>query len=152
MKKLLTILIIVFAQSGFGQGVDTVQAESLELIIKEDNWDNAKMYTIGDSIPFSGVMVSYYSGTNKIETMVQFKNGETTNCWSRKFYQNGQIKEELWYGKSGIEDGKYTSWHENGSIKTSGQYLKGEKSGKWMSYYLNGIEESVNYYKNENSD
>ncbi len=150
MKSILIISIFLLLGShGFGQEVDTVKAENLKLNVLNNDWENARMHIIGDSMPFNGVMVSYYPETNKLETIVQYKNGQTKNCWSKSYYSNGQIKEELRYGNQiGAEHGRIISWFENGNPKITGKYKNGGKTGKWKYYHKNGKLESLVTFKN----
>ena len=148
MKKLATIsFLLIIVLNGLGQSVDTVRTENLRLTVLNNDWENARMFANGDTIPFDGVMVKYYPETNKIETIVQYKNGQTKNCWSKLYYQNGQIMQELWYGNQiGAEHGKYIFWFENGKVKITGQYENGAKQGKWISYSKDGQKESEQNY------
>ena len=56
----------------------------------------------------------------------------------KEFYISGKLKKEIAYSNSGIKDGKYISYYENGQIKEKGNYQKGNKTGLWKQWHLNG--------------
>jgi antitoxin component YwqK of YwqJK toxin-antitoxin module len=156
MKKFIIILFLLLAGfNGFGQiAVDTVTSENLRLTVLNNDWENARMFANFDSVPFDGVMATYYPNTSLIENIVQYKNGQTKNCWSKSYYRNSQIRSELWHGnQNGAEHGKYTYWFENGKVKITGQYENGAKNGKWITYFQNGHKQSIqNFVDGEEKD
>jgi len=139
MKHLsITLSILFYSLLTFGQ-VDTIESVNLELILKDNNWENARMFVKGDSLPYSGVMVDYYYGTQQIETAIKYTNGQNSNGWVRSYYKSGQKKEEYWYGdQSGTEHGDYTAWFESGKIKMTGHHDNGANDDKWTTYFENG--------------
>lgn len=149
MKSLsVTITFFLLCLITIGQ-IDTIESQNLELIVLDDNWDNAKMYPKGDSIAFSGIMVDYYSGTIQVQSAVLYTDGQNKNGWVRKYYQSGNLEEEYWYGsESGMEHGKYTSWFDNGEIKMIGSYEFGDYHGTWTAYFENGNKEYERHYHN----
>ena len=53
------------------------------------------------------------------------------------FHSNGSKKEEGDYIK-GIQTGHWTFWHENGELKRDGSYYNGEMDGIWVEYAADG--------------
>lgn len=77
---------------------------------------------------------------------------------STEYYDNGQVKFEIWYDKDGSKksshsyfengqrkethhfiSGSKTSWYENGNHKIKCTTLNQKLQGKWEHYYENGI-------------
>ena len=46
-----------------------------------------------------------------------------------------------------MKDGKFSSFHSNGSKKEEGLYKENRKDGKWISWYGNGYKMSEEIYK-----
>ena len=70
----------------------------------------------------------------------------------KNWYPNGQIC-EIYFNKSGLIDGKYIAYYNNGNIKIEGNYQNGYKQGKYKYYRQDGtlyyISNYVNNIKNE---
>ena len=47
------------------------------------------------------------------------------------YYDNGKVQQQGYF-KDGKLDGVWTSYDENGNKKFSGEYVNGEKTGKWF--------------------
>ena len=46
-----------------------------------------------------------------------------------------------------MKDGRFSSFHSNGSKKEEGLYKENRKDGKWISWYGNGYKMSEEIYK-----
>jgi antitoxin component YwqK of YwqJK toxin-antitoxin module len=53
------------------------------------------------------------------------------------FYETG-VLERLETHRDGLMDGIFVSYFQDGSLKSSGQFLKGHNFGKWLIYYEKG--------------
>ena len=53
--------------------------------------------------------------------------------------------------KDGKRDGKWTTWYENGQIKSEEYYKDGERDGKWTTWYETGQIKSEISFKDGNS-
>lgn len=51
------------------------------------------------------------------------------------------------FSQNTTKDGPFTSYYNNGNLKTSGLYRDGLKEGEWVDYYLNGTPKSYLYFK-----
>ena len=75
-----------------------------------------------------------------------------------EYYDNGQIKYEIWYNKDGskksshlyfengqrkevhhFKTGASSSWYENGNLKIERIRLNNKLHGKWKQFYENGV-------------
>jgi len=93
-------------------------------------YEDGKLYQTSffknnDSIEY---LISLFN-KNEVQTI---KNGEG---FIKEYYQSGKSKSEIYY-KSGLKDGKYILWNANGTIKSTGEYTLGGKSGKWIEKYF----------------
>lgn len=57
-------------------------------------------------------------------------------------------KEQGQFDKNGNKTGKWKEYHENGYLKSVGNYVNGNREGEWNFFYDNGEELNVEYYKN----
>ena len=74
---------------------------------------------------------------------------ETMELYSGDVFKNylgGKTEYEGSY-KDGKQDGKWTSWYENGQKKGEGIYKDGKEDGKWTSWYENGQKKGEEIYK-----
>ena len=56
-------------------------------------------------------------------------NGKNTRYWN-----NGNIRDELTYKDGKIVDCDYIEYHTEGEKSIVGQYKNGKKEGEWKSY------------------
>ena len=61
-------------------------------------------------------------------------------------YSTGKPKEEAHYNK-GLRDGNFKEWNANGTLKTSGAYKEGKRSGPWEFRYFvtDQVYQEINY-------
>jgi len=50
------------------------------------------------------------------------------------YYANGQLQADINFDASGQYNGAVTTYYENGSIQSTGQYTHGLKAGQWKNY------------------
>jgi antitoxin component YwqK of YwqJK toxin-antitoxin module len=77
-----------------------------------------------NNLPFTGVIRSYYDD-GKIQDDVEYLDGHIGGL-CRKFYANGQIKEEC-FQYFGRLDKHFKMWDENGNLIRYSLYDDGEK-------------------------
>ncbi|HWY98111.1 MAG TPA: hypothetical protein VNY36_03400 [Bacteroidia bacterium] len=62
------------------------------------------------------------------------ENGQVVKA---EIYDSGRIMAEGVLDTSGIQQGEWKEFHENGQLKAIGKYLNGVKVGEWKYYYAN---------------
>ena len=77
-------------------------------------------------------------------------------CPDKSDYKGAKPPEgsELWCEKTTEEGetvlhGPFSSWHTADQKKSEGQYVDGEKDGKWNYWYSNGKKEKEGTFKND---
>jgi antitoxin component YwqK of YwqJK toxin-antitoxin module len=63
-----------------------------------------------------------------------------------EYYDNLQIKEEPEFNDSGLYDGKWKSFYEDGKTKKTYRYSENKKENIWLSYHQDGRRENYNFY------
>lgn len=87
----------------------------------------------------------YYYENGNIEQEGLFKRGVPDGLW-KWYFEDGTLKREEYY-RLGMEDGESTEYDQLGTVVAHGQYLEGNKEGKWKyDYYYHT--ESGNYKDN----
>lgn len=84
--------------------------------------------------------------SGKIQTLAKYKNGDFIDTL-KVFFSNGKPNYIKYYTPSGIQNGEFIVWHENGNISQVGHYVDGKKDGQWKTYFENGQLESVSSYR-----
>lgn len=65
-----------------------------------------------------------------------------------EYYKEKRLRSYSTY-KDGYKDGEWASLSYSGDVEEKGEYLKGEKNGKWMKYFNNSdIPKEVKTYSN----
>jgi hypothetical protein len=64
--------------------------------------------------------------------------GEESGGYNTLYYDSGKRMSEGEM-REGLETGEWTSWHENGNIKSIGYYVEGRKDSLWQWYDESGI-------------
>jgi antitoxin component YwqK of YwqJK toxin-antitoxin module len=64
------------------------------------------------------------------------------------YYETGQVMERRIFDKDGNFSGSFKSYHENGHLKSEGQYENGSMVGKWKFFYRSGNVKEIIHYKN----
>jgi antitoxin component YwqK of YwqJK toxin-antitoxin module len=78
----------------------------------------------------------------KIQALSKYKDGKLIDT-AKRYHSNGRLSEFAYYNNSGLQDGKFTIWHENGNIIQEGYYILGRKDSICQTYYDNGKIKSV---------
>ena len=71
----------------------------------------------------TGWIVIYFDDGNRINVLMQFKNGEKDG-FGTQWHENGEKRSET-YWKDGKLDGLSFEWHENGQKKEEGKWKDG---------------------------
>ena len=77
------------------------------------------------------------------------KNGKVT---SSEIFKNGKVIEKGIVLKSGIKNGNWNYFYENGQLKSEGKYNNGIKEGVWIYYYTNGLINQKGLYTDGKAD
>lgn len=64
------------------------------------------------------------------------------------YYENGQVRERRNFDENGSFTGVFKSYHDNGHLKSEGQYENGAMDGKWKFFYKSGNIKEIVFYKN----
>ncbi|REH00435.1 energy transducer TonB [Flavobacterium aquicola] len=129
MKKLLFILLflplIIFAQ-------DYNQKKTyLDSLWRKTTEGNHKYYRIIESYDSQTKLYSikdyYKSGILKMEGNSKTEDFSSYEGEFVSYYENGNKKDIVNYGKSNKPIGKTEQWHENGTKKSEGEYIESEK-------------------------
>ncbi len=64
------------------------------------------------------------------------------------YYENGQVKERRNFDENGSFTGVFKSYHDNGHLKSEGQYENGAMDGKWKFFFKSGNIKEIIFYKN----
>lgn len=73
-----------------------------------------------------------------------YKNNAEDGVW--QFFENGKMLREGSISNK-QEDGLWKYYDEEGNLKQSGYYLKGERNGEWTSFYPGGKPKMIITYK-----
>lgn len=92
-----------------------------------------------------GITRVYYPGTKQIAEETFFSGG-LKNGKSIKYFEDGKLMLESFYVNDQLE-GTFTLYHANGTMRTQGSFKQGLKTGKWVIYDEDGVEISVDSYK-----
>jgi antitoxin component YwqK of YwqJK toxin-antitoxin module len=134
----------------------------------KNNWPNGRVknqsyYKLGK---LNGAWYSF-APEGKLLLFGRYNKDLKTGKWT-DFYNNGKKKEETSYkikkvknalddvvsmgskSKQSLEHGKHLAYSQvDYTLKESGKFKKGKKSGKWINYYPGGVVPAVvAYYKN----
>ena len=79
-----------------------------------------------------------------------FKSGLREGDWLH-YYENGQLEYQGNY-KNGYQEGSWMSYYENGQLYYIGNFKKGWLEGTWVWYYDNGQVNNKGNYKKGKRD
>lgn len=145
MKILFFTLLIIGGLSCSAQKI--VEAKNIK--IKQVN-NEIVAFVDNDTIPFTGVAIIYYDNSQSVMTTIKYDKGHCKNGKVLGYYKEGGKQYEYQYGDvDGMEDGPYTEWFENGSIKVQGQFKEGAKDGLWIYFDQNGVKLKSEKYKDD---
>ena len=80
-----------------------------------------------------------------LPSAVGFEKTEEMNALQKKFYEDGQLKEEAVY-KGGVKNGPFRSWFSNGQIKIRGTMENDRWNGMYEEWYEDGTPRIVGQY------
>lgn len=75
----------------------------------------------------------------------RFEKTKEKNALQKKFYQDGQLKEEAVY-EGGVKNGPFRSWFSNGQIKVRGTMENDRWNGSYEEWYEDGTPRIVGQY------
>lgn len=94
----------------------------------------------------------YYSDHNTYTSAGRYQREESVGKWE-SFHWNGELNMEVYHndkafvstvldslGRVQVQggNGAVTSWHSNGAVSETGQYIDGARTGDWLGYYDDG--------------
>jgi antitoxin component YwqK of YwqJK toxin-antitoxin module len=74
---------------------------------------------------------------NDLPVGVHRQYNEDGQVVKAEIYDSGRVMAEGVLDTSGIQQGEWKEFHENGQLKAIGKYLNGVKVGQWKYYYAN---------------
>lgn len=140
MNKVIVFIFIVFIIKQL-HCQDTIKSFELQYKTTENG---KKAYNSKTNKIYSGYMIEY--NKEKIILLCYYFEGDLKE--SREFYENGFLFRIHHYQKSGIEDGEYKEWDEDGKIKEEGKFSNGLRNGVWR-YFEFGAISSIGAYEND---
>ncbi|GEN76973.1 toxin-antitoxin system YwqK family antitoxin [Chryseobacterium hagamense] len=87
--------------------------------------------------PFSGIVFSFYPGTEDTAEVIGFRKGREHGEW-RKFFPGGKRSAQRFFD-GGTKVKTMKEWWDNGHLKVSGSFLKGENNGEYKEWNKNGM-------------
>lgn len=87
-----------------------------------------------------------YFENGNVSSEAEYRNWKFTGT-AVIFFPNGQENFQQEYDTSGLSDGLYQLWNQNGQLKETGLYVHGKKDGQWDTFFDNGQKESEKHYK-----
>ena len=93
-------------------------------------------YRIGQTNPFTGRMVDYYTPGGELLSRSEISNG-LFNGLSETWFTNGQLQVRETF-QAGLSHGPREKWHENGTKLSEATIVEGKITGTFQSWYDNG--------------
>lgn len=175
MKQTLSILILAYSfttlsQGGFGpggEGGEVIEGEKAKSQsarcgtdrnkvdcneVLEFDESTQKVYHSKTGKPFTGTCESCYDN-GKQENIASFKDGKEDGR-STSFYEDGNKQSERGF-VYGVEEGEWKYWFsekDGGKLAWINIYSQGKKNGQWIWYYKDGTERKIENYKMDNLD
>ena len=107
-----------------------VEVARTNLELRPNGW-----FPKGQTNPFSGVLVDYYSGGQLMSRSV-VSNGLLEGR-SEGWYTNGQLQVQETY-RANFSDGLRTRWYANGRKLSEAPVVRGQISGLYRRWYADG--------------
>lgn len=136
MKKLLTLLLLLFSIIGKGQVKKYLSGKPFKT---EKDTVFAPAYEVGIMQDLSDVQVIRKTWPENGRTRVMLFNAATGRPIQSAWYKDKNFKEL---------DGIFESFHENGIQKDSGRYEKNQKQGTFKGWYEDGELHHIYHYLN----
>lgn len=96
---------------------------------------NDRLYVIGQTNTFTGIMTEHYPG-GSVKSKSEMADGQMHGK-SEGFFQNGQKQIEEYF-KLGVSDGIRTRWNTNGIKESEGRIVRGAFDGEYRTWHTNG--------------
>lgn len=107
-------------------------------------WGQVRVYYYQNGLP-NGPVFFYDSTKSTIQKMGYFKNEHHHGVWT-EFYNNGQIRSIIEYSEGDVQS-DYQTFYESGQLKEQYDVTNGRNpSGKYVSYYESGTLRSTGKY------
>lgn len=124
MNNIYPIFLVLFISEGFAQ-----------IVTKTEEFDDGGLKSI-----------TYFKKVeNKFVVDKEEQFYDDGSLWYRCELKRIFDKKDWKYIK--MKDGRFSSFHSNGSKKEEGLYKENRKDGKWISWYGNGYKMSEEIYK-----
>ena len=124
MKNIYPIFLVLFISEVFAQ-----------IVTKTEEFDDGGLKSI-----------TYFKKVeNKFVVDKEEQFYDDGSLWYRCELKRIFDKKDWRYVK--MKDGKFSSFHSNGSKKEEGSYNENKKDGKWVTWYGNGYKMSEGIYK-----
>ena len=124
MKNIYPIFLVLFISEGFAQ-----------IVTKTEEFDDGGLKSI-----------TYFKKVeNKFVVDREEQFYDDGSLWYRCELKRIFDKKDWKYIK--MKNGRFSSFHSNGSKKEEGLYKENRKDGKWISWYGNGYKMSEEIYK-----
>jgi len=124
MNNIYPIFLVLFISEGFAQ-----------IVTKTEEFDDGGLKSI-----------TYFKKVeNKFVVDREEQFYDDGSLWYRCELKRIFDKKDWKYIK--MKDGRFSSFHSNGSKKEEGLYKENRKDGKWISWYGNGYKMSEEIYK-----
>ena len=124
MKNIYPIFLVLFISEVFAQ-----------IVTKTEEFDDGGLKSI-----------TYFKKVeNKFVVDKEEQFYDDGSLWYRCELKRIFDKKDWRYVK--MKDGKFSSFHSNGSKKEEGLYKENRKDGKWINWYGNGYKMSEEIYK-----
>lgn len=147
MRKLLTLsFLLVFgianAQKIPDYGFNKIRIAMGDKVVQAD------LVPLGSDPAVETDKLYYWSSSNAIHTTQGGFSGKLLNGSYAEYYLNKNLKVQGQF-KSGLKDGVWKNWSENGLLIELYRWDKGERSGKFELYGNDGKLKQTGQYKND---
>lgn len=140
MKKFYSVVLVLMAFV-FSVSYSSVRTEPYS----KREIKNGLICLIGENNPYTGILVSYYEGS-QLEAIMTYRNG-LLEGERVIYYRNGLIKSKETY-RDGKKEGFSLIYYDNGKPMIKTQYVNGKKHGEKILYNKNGlVRETISYKK-----
>jgi antitoxin component YwqK of YwqJK toxin-antitoxin module len=99
-----------------------MNTEEVRIEDSDPNWDWRDDALLYQRVPFSGVVFRTYSN-GLCEFEFKYLDG-LREGFQREYFDSGRMREE-WHAERGAAHGNFKKWHENGQLKSTGNYEYG---------------------------
>jgi antitoxin component YwqK of YwqJK toxin-antitoxin module len=139
----MTICMLWFWVIFFGFCICSCTSEPVEEKVKSGEQTQSD-----SSSQDSGLIETHKHGRSEavfLSAVKRIDEIEEKNALQKKFYQDGQLKEEALYG-GGMKNGPFRSWFSNGQIKVRGTMENDRWNGSYEEWYEDGTPRIVGQY------